>query len=148
MKHAELYRKLANKELNGVVIASELVLNSLNKLQPVDRRLELSKDTIMVLNNVFYLSKNSSILSDPIDRHIQLYQEAGLIDAWARRHADRINVRNRLDKRHPRKLHIKNILGAVVISSIMTVLCVVVFFMELIASKVPIMKCIIDYLTY
>lgn len=148
MVHAEIYRRLANKKLDGIVIASELVLNSLNKLLPVDRRLELSKDTIMVLNNIFYVSKNSSILSDPFDRHIQLYQEAGLIEAWARRYAERIRVRNRLDKRHPRKLHIKNLLGAVMIAGMMAVLCIIVFSMELLASRFPVLERIIDYLTY
>lgn len=146
--HGKLLQHVASKRLDGVIVATELVLNSFNKHQPIDERLELSKEIIMVLNNNFYLSKGSSVLSEPFDKYIQVYQEAGLINAWIRRYAERIEVRNKLDKRQPKKLHVKNVLGAAMIFGSLSMLSVIVFLMELFKEKIWRFKRIIDYLTY
>lgn len=108
-----------------------------------EQRLPSPYDTVEKVNR-----SDVIVNSAPDGFNIQLYQEAGLIEAWARRYAERIRVRNRLDKRHPKKLHIKKVLGAVIIAGMMAVLCIIVFSMELLASRFPVLECIIDYLTY
>lgn len=148
MVHAEILRQVANRTLSGVSIAPELVFNNLNRKMPVGQRLEPSKDIVLVLSNNFYLSKGSSVLSEPFDKHIQMYQETGLIKAWVRKYAAKIKVRNKLDKRHPKKLHVKNVLGAVYIFGVFSFLSIIVFIVELFKGKCVILECFIDYFTY
>lgn len=148
MLHQDIAKKVANRELNGVVPIATLVLNILNKEQPVDRRLETSKDRLFNLHHNFYFSKSSSALVDPFDRHIQLYIEAGLINAWVQKYAAKIKVRNKLDKRQPKRLHVKNVLGAVMIFACLSGLSIIVFLMEVLKAKVVMFERIIDYLTY
>lgn len=148
MVHGQLLGQIARKRVHGVTVATEIILNSFNKHQPVDSRLELSKETIIVLNNMFFVSKGSSVLSEPVDKYIQVYQEAGLIGAWVRRYAERIKVRNKLDKRQPKKLHVKHVLGAAMVYGILSTLSVIVFLMEIFREKIGIFERILDYLTY
>lgn len=123
-------------------------MHVLNKRQPYNRRLDISKDRILVLFHNFYLSKKSSILADPFDKYIQIYVEAGLVDAWVHRYAHAIKVRNKFDKRQPKKLHINNVLGAVYIFGMFSLLSVIVFVMELFKGRYPIIASVIDYFTY
>lgn len=148
MVHAEVLEQVANGTINGVGIAAELVYNSLNRKMPVDQRLEPSKDVLLVLFITFYLSKGSSVLSEPFDKHLQMYQETGLIEAWLRKYAAKIKVRNKLDKRYPKKLHVKNVLGAVYIFGVLSFLSIIVFIIELFKEKCVILECFIDYFTY
>lgn len=140
--------RLANRQLNGVVPLARLVLNNLNKQQPIGRRLEITKDTIIVLHHNFYLSKSSSVLVEPIDKYIQSFVEAGLMNAWVHKYSPEIKVRNKLDKRHPKRLHVKNVLGAVMIFGVLSALSVIVFLMEVFKEKFVIFEWIIEYLTY
>lgn len=146
--HQDIAKKVVNRELNGVVPIATLVLNILNKELPFDQRLEISKDKILNLNHIFYLSKSSSVLIEPIDKYIQLYIETGMLNAWVQKYAAKIKVRNKFHKREPKRLHVKNVLGAVMIFTGLCVLSLIVFLMEMLKTKFVLFERIIDYLTY
>lgn len=105
-----------------------------------------SRRRIMLVPIAFYMQR-MSCLEEPINVLINLVVTSGIIDSWARAlHTPLTAGRHEDDQLEPQKLNMHQLLGTFWICAFMLSVAKLVFLMELIGRRVPLIGGIFEYL--
>lgn len=122
-------------DINGVVIASDIICRYFNVMNSPHRRIEFSKDRLFLYTMVYYFPKRSPF-EEIFNVKVQEFQDAGIL----------IHYVHRYDDRHRSKYY--KSYAKFQISGLFAPLGICVFILEMISKKYQRIKYFIDFFTY
>lgn len=103
-----------------------------------------SKQRVILLSLTLYFQKHSFYIT-LFNKYLEYFKECGLIQIWSKEYRD--NYLSRRDiERKPKNLSLTQIEGIFFIQFILCLICVFVFFIELISQRFRFMRSIFSYL--
>lgn len=109
-----------------------------------------TKDRMFLLPFCIFFRKHSC-LNAPITTLINRYTSSGLLDHWTSKYFQERFVKvktNQVDSQQPQRLNMKQLIGGFIISSLLLVVAVLVFLVELMSKKIVFLRKIFTMLSY
>lgn len=131
-----------SNEINGVIIASDLIYRYYNLVSP-NRRLSYTKDRLFMYTVVYYFPKQSPF-EDLFNVKLQNLKDAGILSHYTAKYDDHKSK----NYKPPQRFQMDSLFPILEICAIMYLISFVVFVLEIISTNYRRIKYCIDYLTY
>lgn len=136
--------QLSISDWDGIVFGSDVVVHYFNMMSKSQHRIEITRDHVRQVSPVFFFPKNS-ILSYLFNQKIIICQESGLTFHWLAKYK---RQHKKKDHRVPKVLRISDIVAILQLSSVLYLISILVFALEMITPQHEIIRKFLDYFTY
>lgn len=140
----EKFDILLDPDFNGAVLTTDVGISYYNMMHfKTTGVVSSTKDRLFLLPFCIFFRKHSC-LNEPITKLINKYTNNGLLHHWTSQYFQtrfvKVNTEEFEDQPQPQRLSMKQLLGGFIISSILLVVALVVFVLEIISAKCGFLK--------
>lgn len=136
---------IAKGETDAIITTDMNLHDYFNQINFPDYNLHFSKENLVRLSGIFYYSNDSLVLRRKFDRRIRHLQYYGLIEHYQRMFR---GTKREIDTKEARILRLARVSPIFRICGVLLILSFLVFLLELYAYKFPMIRDIMEYLTY